>query len=250
MCVGSGSQPESGGPSEVWTGDRGQGVPGVQLSPWVGLWQWVYVLLPSHCPLLAVHMGTPVTWQHRSDALGPCVCPGGDQDGGPAVGGPLRVHLGASKKEKRPRDPTPAGSPGAWLGTGWRGRPSRLARWVRLSLCHAQNGLVSEATTCPAGPTSSTAGPVGPAPRGRPGPAGDQKPVCTCAPWSLPLSRWLCGGPHLCPLVGCSCPSPKTLHPGVETGPRAFLAHRLHPVLSMGYSRVPLGPEVLTRASS
>lgn len=81
------------------------------------------------------------------------------------------------------RAPVPTNPPGAAAGQ-WDGldaSASWLAWWVRLSLGRAQNSLVSRATTCPVGPTSSTADPVGPAPGGRPGPVGDQEPVCACA---------------------------------------------------------------------
>lgn len=79
---------------------------------------------------------------------------------------------------------------------------------VRLSLCHAQNGLVSGATTCPAGPTSSTTDPVGPAPRGRPGPADE---------WSL------CEYAHVCMCVracmrACVCLTSSSLG---STGPHS-----------------------------
>ena len=164
-----------GGLGEIWTQP-----PGCPAGPprWA-LWQRVWALDRSPPAVGGLRGVPPGQRDCQGDALWPLCVPREWQRGGALEPGVCRrPPRGDSREGNRPGGPHPACHLSLCSWWGGLGTPAIfLARWVSLSLCCTQNGLVSGATTCPSGPTGSSTDPVGPAPRGRPGACVC---VCTC----------------------------------------------------------------------
>ena len=194
-----------GGLGEIWTQP-----PGCPAGPprWA-LWQRVWALDRSPPAVGGLRGVPPGQRDCQGDALWPLCVPREWQRGGALEPGVCRrPPRGDSREGNRPGGPHPACHLSLCSWWGGLGTPAIfLARWVSLSLCCTQNGLVSGATTCPSGPTGSSTDPVGPAPRGRPG-------ACVC----------VCTCVCVCVCV-CVCPS------GSEPGQRLAPASHVHRVV-------------------